>query len=621
MNKYSLIFLLLIAAFFSTDFAQVVRDNPSRQLNLARSFEREGEFTKAHKIYSELYKKNPQNFTYFNSLVRSALTLKKYNEVIALCKNKIKSNPYDINSYGVLGTAYYMKNNRDSAFVVWDNAIAINPNNEINYRIVANYALQNRAFDKALSYLKVAQSKSHNPTAVLLDIANVYQMTMDYKLAAKEYCKVLIEKPNLSSVVRRNINKLLGSQSAAKEITETIESCSEKENNITIEKLLADIYRITGENRKAFDLIKKIDSKENKKGKVIFDFAKRCFNSADYNTAEISFRYLLKERENITLRNEIKFYLAQTLLRKNNSSEKENLIYDLPRISQNSFQPETIESINLLSEIINNARNTKLSVDAQFQLAKIYAENNKYFAQADSLLNSVIRFGRNSRLTEKSLLLLGKIELKRGEVEKAIDYFRSVVKSKVANQDNKTEANFFIGKANYFAGRFTKALSVLNVVSNNQRNDFANNAIKLKTEISIFKNDSLNYAKFALGEFLIEQNKPDSAIKVLSEIAENNRAILLNNIAKLKIAELEIVTNNFDSAEKILKKLVKGEKPEIYPDKPAFLLSYLLQKEGRFEEAMNINNNFLEKYPNSLYLSIIRENIKLIKEELDGRNK
>ncbi len=612
--------LFLIAV--SPAFSQVIRDNPNRLFQLARSFETEGEMAKAHDIYLELYNKNPENFNYFNSLVRSSISLKKYNEVEKICRAKLKKNPYDANAYGILGTAYYMQNKRDSAYAVWDKAVNLKKNNEVNYRIIANYALQNRAFEKALAYLKKAKEISRDPAGASFDIANIYSMTMDYKSASAEYCGILLKKPNMFPIVERTIDKLLSSQNAAKEITETFENCAaEHDENPVIQKLLVNIYKITGEKEKAFELIKKIDSAEDDNGRAVLDFAVRSLQSGDLEIAEKAYRYLLENNENSSYLEKAKFGLAKSLIEKNRERSGGEFQEDLPLFPKKEIPSEVKEAIDLLGQISGNAQNGKLALSAKMLTAEVCAEYPEKYPQAVSISEEILHSAKNSKYSVNALLLLGKTALREGKLKKAEKYFSAVARNRSVKPEKKNEANYYLGKIKYYNAKFTEALKRLALSSNYLKGDFTNDAIKLKSFISIFKNDSLNLAEFAKGEFLIEQNLPDSAVKVFNKIAENKRAMILNNIAGLKSAEIYIALKRYNDAEPILRELAKKEKPEIYPDKPMFLLGRLLQKEEKHKESLKVYNNFLEKYPNSLYLSVIRENINLIKEEINGRNK
>ncbi len=620
MRKFIFIILLSFIGIAPLS-GQVVNDNTDQLFRLAQSYEQGGETAKANSIYKDLYLKNKNNFNYYNALVRTTLALKKYGEVINLCKSKIKKNPYDINSYGMLGTAYYMANKTDSAFAIWNKAVKLNHNNPMNYRVIANYEIQNRAFENALALLKKGKQKSNDPTYFSFDIANIYSIMMNYKSAAKEYCNILLNNPKRFSIVQRQIIKLLSSHNAAKEITSTIEKCSVEHDNIVIKKLLVNLYKHTGNYEQAFGLVRELDKLTNQNGKYLLSFANDNLRSGNFEIAEKAYKTLINEYSDEKYSLKIKEGLATAILKnieqkKNGNNLETDIVFPEKFVSA-----KTTEAVNLLNQILQQAGNIRQKLRAEYELAIVYNDYLLNFSKADSLFKDIITNGKQTAYYFPSLIYSGKSAIRNGDLNSAENYFAKVINNKRSDTEKKIEAKYYIGKIDFFKGKFTKSLKMLNEAAYANNNDFANDAIDLKMLISVLKKDSVNLAIFAKGNLLIDENKPEEAIKVLSKIAENKSAFILNDIAALRIAEIEIARKNYKKSEEILERLNKENKPVINPDKTAYLLGKIYYKMGKLNESLKVFNNFLEKYPNSLYLSVIRENIKLIKEEIDGRNK
>jgi len=600
--------------------AQIVRDNPDQLFRLAQSYEQGGEPAKANSIYKNLYLKNKNNFNYYNALVRTTLALKKYDDVVNLCKSKLKNNPYDINSYGMLGTAYYMANKTDSAFSVWNKAITLNHNNSINYRVIANYEIQNRAFEEALALLKEGKQKSKDPIYFSFDIANIYSIMMNYKSAAKEYCEILLNDSKRFSIVQRQILKLLNSHNAEEEITSTIEKCSEEHDKVVIKKLLVNIYKHTGNFARAFDLVRELDKSMNQKGRYLLQFANDNLHSGNFAVAENAYRVLVNEYTDENYSLEAKAGLAATILKKIALNKKDNNFAPDVYLPEKIVSTKTEEAVKLLMQILDQAKSPTQKLRAEYELALVYNNYLLDFRKADSLFADIISVGQQSPYFFSALIYLGKSAIRNDDLKTAENYFSKVINNKRSGKEKSVEAKYYLGKIKFFEGKFTKAIQVLNEAAYANNQDFANDAIDLKMLISVFKKDSVNLALFAQGNLLIEENRPDEAIKVLSKIAENKSAFMLNNISALRLAEIEFAKKNYEKSVKILERLNKEKKPEINPDKAAYLLGKVYYKIGKLNESLKVFNNFLEKYPNSLYLSVIRENIKLIKEEIDGRN-
>ena len=145
---------LIITGLFS--FLSLAQNNNQlmNKFALAQSFEQAGELTKAAKLYAELYEVNPDNNVYFMSLNRVYVQSKNYAASVDLLEHELERRKNDINLYGMLGSTYYMMGNEQKAFEVWDEPFAILGSNPAYYRTIASYAVERRAFEKAIDLYK-----------------------------------------------------------------------------------------------------------------------------------------------------------------------------------------------------------------------------------------------------------------------------------------------------------------------------------------------------------------------------------------------------------------------------------------------------------------------------------
>ena len=138
--------------------------NLSNKYRLAKTYEQSGKLEKAKVIFEELVATAPTNIQYSNSLNDIYLKLKDYDKSISFLLNRIKIRPNDVSLYGMLGSTHYISGDIEKAVEVWNKGILLNNNSQINYTIISNYAVQNRAFEMAEKYLEEAKSKAKDPT-------------------------------------------------------------------------------------------------------------------------------------------------------------------------------------------------------------------------------------------------------------------------------------------------------------------------------------------------------------------------------------------------------------------------------------------------------------------------
>ena len=178
MKKLLLILLPLL--LLNTIGLSQNQNNLRNKYRLAQSYERSGNYEKAGSIYKELLKAQPWNFQYLQGLNNIFIIQKKYEESISLLNERLKTNNRDLNSYGLLGSTYYISGDYERAYETWQKGIDVNPASLTSYRTIANYAIENRAFDKAVEYLNEAKTVSKKKSTYAFDLAQIFSITMKF---------------------------------------------------------------------------------------------------------------------------------------------------------------------------------------------------------------------------------------------------------------------------------------------------------------------------------------------------------------------------------------------------------------------------------------------------------
>ncbi|NNG26444.1 MAG: tetratricopeptide repeat protein, partial [Ignavibacteriaceae bacterium] len=228
-----------------------VRDEDYTKFALAENLERVGEYEDALKLFEELYLGEPSNTQYFNALQRVHLQLKNYAASIDLLEKRILEKPDDISVYGMLGSTYYIMGNEGKAYEVWDEALMQTPNNPMMYRIIANYAVERRAFEKAIELYERGKEISHDKVLFAYDLAQLYTLTMQFGKAAEEYCIILDKNPMQRQVIEQKILSY-SSKPDALEATIPVVEDWRKKSNLSLSYLLARLLTEAKKFEEAF---------------------------------------------------------------------------------------------------------------------------------------------------------------------------------------------------------------------------------------------------------------------------------------------------------------------------------------------------------------------------------
>ena len=191
-------FLLLISV--------QAQQRTEQKLSLAQSYEQIGEFESAGKIYAELYESDPNNPLFITSLYRIYTQTKNYAALVNILDKRVTQTPTDIEAFGMLGSTYYLMGNEEKAIEIWRKPLEGKSINPVYYRLIANYALERRAFDFAIELYEEGKNVSNDKVIYSFDLARLYSMTMQFAKAAQEYCYILSVEPSVEEPYEYSLN-------------------------------------------------------------------------------------------------------------------------------------------------------------------------------------------------------------------------------------------------------------------------------------------------------------------------------------------------------------------------------------------------------------------------------
>ena len=598
--------------------AQQISDE-NNQYMLAQSYIQAAQYQKALPIVERLYKSQPSNYEYFSSLNNIYTQLKDYDASIALIEDRMKISNTDINLYGMLGSTYYIKGNDKKAFEVWDNALKTLPQNEINYRVIANYAIERRTFDKAIEYLKKGQDISGNPIYFAYDLGNLYSLTMQYKNATEEYCFILSINPTQLSTVEGRILTYIDKTGALDQSLPVVEKYSNS-NNLNYKFLLARLYIENKSYDKAYEVYKDIEEVQQDQGAQLLNFAQFLYNDKIYKSSAKVYSDIIKNYPESPFVSNAKLGYAKTLeavLAEESSENSQSWKPYYSLIYSNS--PEVEKVISAYQEITKMYPHSEVANEADLRIGEIKLNKQGNIKDAVDYFNKIIEDSPMSKYASDAYEDLGKASLLQGDLNRAAGYFSKISLNGRYPAGKRNYANYQLAKINFYKGNFPQTKDDLKNILNNLNDNTANDALELSLLMNTSPDDSSNLSTFASGEFLVEQKKFSEAAAKYKIVAADPKKFMLQNLAAFREGEMELALNAPDSAIAILKKISDENEKNIYADKALYLLGNIYQYGlNNKVKAVETYENLLAKFPNSLYLDEARsEIVKLRNNAID----
>lgn len=607
MYKRILILLLLLNGVI---IAQ--NDLIQQRYMLGQSYLQAGQLEKAKSIYQELCKQHPENYQYFEALNDVYLQLKDYQGSLQIIQGRMKTIPADANMYGLLGSTYSLMGNSEQAYKTWDEGLQTLPADPMKYRIIADFVLERRDFDKAIEILKKGKDESNDPVIFSYQLADLYALTMRFTEAAEEYISILNKVPEQLTNVQNKMFNYINKTDALKKTIEVFESNSG--DNQSINYLLARFYVEDQDYQKAFDLYLKIDKENKRQGMDLINLAEMIYSDGNYDTASEFYNEIIDKFSDSPLIAKAKLGYAKTL-----EAKVEQNIGDSwkPYHKLNQINPDKIDGIvKAYNQIIDQYPNTDVSLESYFRLGELKLYSQGDLSSAKEYFNKILSNSASSFFGLQAQMETGKIELIEGNLDGASKYFLNIISQPKAPEDQKNGCKYLLARIDFYKGNFKAAQNQLVQILNNLSDNYANDAIELSLLLNTTIIDSSELVRFADAEFLADQKKFDKAAEKYNLVAQNQKAFMLQSVAELREAEMELAAGNNDETITMLQKIVSENDKNIYADKALYLMGRI------YEFAMNDSSKAIEKYeellakyPNSLYLDDAREAILKLKNK------
>ncbi|WP_290660291.1 tetratricopeptide repeat protein [Ignavibacterium sp.] len=586
------------------------------QFMLAEAYEQQGNYSKAIEIIEQLYTKDTQNPNYFNKLVNLYITSKNFDAAVSLLDSRIKMFPQDPDNYGQLGSVYYMMGDYKKAKDVWEIPLAKTNRNSMNFRVIANYAIERRAFETAIEFLNRGKKESDDPTMYSFDLGELYSLTMQYENATKEYCELLKKNPGLYSTVEAKIFSFINKPEALQPTIKVVSSYQSQD--VVFKLLLAKLMVEDKKYDKAFELYIEVDKIQKTGGQLLIDYANFLFNEEKFQLAKEAYEFIIKNFPESKQIPSAKLGLTKTLesltlqeFRKLNPEWK--TFYSTVYLTEEKTQ----KILSAYKEVIDLYKHSEIAIEARYRSALIlYYVNNKP-EKAIEQLNEIINLYPTSTYFPKALIELGNIYLQTAQIEIAKEKYLSAQNSSRVFEDDRNIASLQLSKVLASEGNFNAAIESLKKITFNLKNDLTNDALEFSLIMNTAKNDSSNLVKFCKAEIFTEQKNFTSAKSIYEEIALNPQAFVLHSICKLRSAEMELALNNYPEALKKLGAIVDEEEKNIYSDKALYLTAKIYEYGIiDYSKAIDSYQKLLGRFPKSIYLDEARERIQHLREKM-----
>lgn len=622
MKKTLRIALLVLFLSFQYGFSQTTDE--LNKFRLAQILSQQGDYENAIELFEQLYRANPDNYPYFDGLRNCYLQVKQYEKAVALLQGRLQTHPSDINLMAMLGNIYYKAGKDTIAYALWEKTIQVDPKNANLYRVVTNFLIENRSFDKAVELLLRGRKTIGDPNLFVTDLATVYAFTMDFKAATKEYLKLLKQDPNQLSYVQMRLVAFTERQEGLRAATEVVKEEAESNgDNISIQSLLAWLCFEAKNYEDAYAVDEAIDKLRGSSGAEIFGFAERAFREKAYEIASRAYKEVVDNYPKLPVLPNARFGYARSIEEFANLKSGLDVEATVTQPSSNSQYPATEAipryqgAISVYEELAQQYPLTGWFAEAWYRVGIIKFERFFDLHGALAAFEQVLKQSLQGNVSLDAAIKMGDVSVAQGKLSDAREKYQTVLSLPATANEYKDKVRFKLADIDYLEGKFDDALSKLEEITKNPSADYTNDALALQLFVQDNRMPEAALKEFAQGELCIHQRKISEAIVIFEDIWRSFPVSTLVDESLMKIGELQNQIQQYPQALAAYQELIDKYHESMWVDKAQMSVAetYQFKLKDR-QKALALYERLLKDYPNSVYVAEARKRIR----ELRGDN-
>lgn len=603
MKRFLSAFLIFFFSLSSV-FAQMQQDR-----QLADQYFNNAEYEKAEPLYDKLMDRDP--FGTYPQYLRCLMAMKEYDKAEKLAKKISKKQPDNLSYYVDLGYIYEAKGESDKAKQQYEKAIKLLKPDQGIIAGLANAFQMRQLTDYTIQTYTEGRKLMRGEYPFFFEMAEAYFQKGEFGKMVDEYLDAVADNPMTQQSVLNILQARVGTDPDNSR-TEFLRMALLRRIQKTPEKtefaeMLIWLFIQQKDFDSAFIQAKALDKRKKEDGSRIMNIAALATANLNYDVAIKAYQYVIdKGTDNPNYIN-ARMEMLNTL----NKKITESNTYTSADLLQ--LKKDYIQTLN---ELGRSGRTASL-VKGLAHLQAFYLDEPD---SAISELEEAITFGGIAKITQAECKLeLGDIYLFTGNVWDS-DLLYAQVDKDFKHDPLGQEAKFRGARLDYFRGDFLWALGQLDVLKSATSQLIANDALALSLLIS--DNMGLDSTTDALllysrADLLSYRNKNDESLQTLDSLIREYPDHSLLDEAWFKMAMIMDQKRNWAAEDSLFGLILSKDSASVLADDAMYRRGMLYEnKFNNKEKAMEIYQDFLMKYPGSLFVVDARKRFRILRGDV-----
>jgi len=584
-------------------------------IELANEYYSKGDLEKAKDLYDQLAKNN-QNIPYIHQNYFTILMdLRQFDEAENYIDRLIKKFPENFNYSLDLGTLYTRMGELSKAENYFRKIISKIGDDNYRVRVTAQYFINKQLMEWAIATYMEGRKAMKNDLLFSLEMANIYRILNKRDDMVEEYLNYVIQNPSNINYVKNTLQNLLSEPEEMASLETLLFEKVQQEPTMDIYSELLIWVNLQQKNfYGAFIQARALDKRLKLDGRKVIDVAIIAMRNEDYEEAIKIFDYIIKEYPGT-----FNFVIARMYRIKS----REEIVKRSYPVRQEDIKALVDDYGAFVNEIGINAT-TLEALKNQAALYAFYLDDKQ---QAIKILQEIIDTPiASAELKAESKLTLGDIYILTGETWESTLLYSQVEKS-MKESSLGYEAKLRNAKLSYYKGDFELAKEHLNILKNATSREIANDAMDMSlliTDNTALDMDTTDAAmkEYARIDLLLFQNKTHEALNSIDSMVAKFPAHSLTDELYMQKAKILLKAGQFQESISLLEKIVAEYGHDVLGDDAYYLMGKIYEGQtSNNEKAMEVYQDFLIKYPGSVFSADVRKRFRKLRGDFSESEK
>ncbi len=565
---------------------------------LAQNYYDRGDFEKALISYNDLLKAQPSNSFYFQRQTECLQQLSKLD--IAEKNILLQLSTYKQSNLLIeLGYNFQLKKNSEKAKNYYEEALKTIKENSYNVYAVAVTFEKKVLLEYALKAYQLAFSID-NKFNFNYQMAVLYGQLGNTDAMIESFLTEAQTNPNNAPIIQNQLSKYMnevGSENFSASLKKSLLLKVQKSQDVFWNQYLSWFFIQQKEYNKAFIQEKAIYKRENESLNNVFNLSELCIQEKETDTAKEILMYILENTND----SEMKVRAQTSLL---------NL-----KIT-NALQTEYSDINTELETLIKSFGNSQQTISLQILQAHFLAFKIGKPDQGKAILKSLLD-SQLSRYNEADVKMeLADILLFEEKFNQASIYY-SQLEEDLKGDEKAHEASLKVAKTTYFKGDFDWALKQFKVLKSASSQLIANDALEyflLINDNKVADSAQVALKKFARGDYLLYQNKPQEALTAFLSILKENKGNEIESVTLYRLGKTYEKLGDSASALSQYQTIIDKYSDGIYIDEALYFCAEICNKQLKdIEKAKALYEKIILNHQDSIYFVDARQKYRKLR--------